>query len=529
MRIIIIDDENEPREILARLVCELGHDCRSATSALEGIRLLKEYKADAILTDLVMPEIRGDALLAKLADFPSPPSVIIVTGHADMESAINAVRFGAFDYLCKPVKLAVLSACLLRLARQQALQKRLEAEIADRAKADSLSMAAMQAEKIWCATFDAIEDRILILDAELRIQNANAAARKAYGETIQGRLCCEVVRHLVVPPDTCPAKKTLATGKSVIMEIPAELVSDSWLSVQTYPVTNEIGGVDGVVYVCTDITERKRLQDQLRQSEKMAALGQLAAGVAHEINNPVGFVTSNLGTLSEYCQTCSTLVSLYGEYADAIVKNDFESSRLILQEIDQLRRQEDLSFIIEDRANLIDECLDGMKRIREIVQGLKSFARADDNNPVEVDLNAAIESTLKVVWNELKYKCEIRKQLGVLPLVRCNAGQINQVVANLLVNAAHAIPEHGIIIIATEALDNDVIVRITDTGTGIPPEVLPCIFDPFFTTKPVGKGTGLGLSISHGIITEHGGAIEVQSEIGKGTTFTVRLPRTDCQ
>ncbi len=158
------------------------------------------------------------------------------------------------------------------------------------------------------------------------------------------------------------------------------------------------------------------------------------------------------------------------------------------------------------------------------IEGLRSFARLDEAEVKESDVNESIESTLRVVWNELKYKCEVHKDLGTLPLIRCHPGQLNQVFMNLFVNAAQAIPEKGEITVETQATETEILVRVSDSGSGIPPEALSKLFDPFYTTKPVGQGTGLGLSISHGIVQKHNGTIEVESEMGKGTTFTVRLP-----
>jgi two-component system NtrC family sensor kinase len=162
--------------------------------------------------------------------------------------------------------------------------------------------------------------------------------------------------------------------------------------------------------------------------------------------------------------------------------------------------------------------------VAEIVQSLKSFARIDEAQLKEACINEGLEATLKVVWNELKYKCQVHKNLGVVPPIRCYPGQLNQVFMNLLINAAQAIPVKGDITIETKTDGDHVVVRVSDTGGGIPPEIINRIFDPFFTSKEVGKGTGLGLSVSHGIVEKHGGTIAVESKVGTGTTFTIRLP-----
>ncbi|GAG30170.1 unnamed protein product, partial [marine sediment metagenome] len=241
-------------------------------------------------------------------------------------------------------------------------------------------------------------------------------------------------------------------------------------------------------------------QNQLIQSEKLACIGQLAAGVAHEINNPVGFVMSNLGTLTDYVGAFKELLTEYDRLAGEVKGGNGASHDEVLARIDTLREDHDLPYILGDVDSLLGESADGVVRIRDIVQSLKSFARIDEEQIKEADINACLEVTLKIVWNELKYKCHVHKHFGELPLVRCNAGQLNQVFMNLLINAAQAIPEHGDITIETERDDDHVVIRIADTGKGIDSEHLSRLFDPFFTTKEVGKGTGLGLSISHGII-----------------------------
>ncbi len=270
--------------------------------------------------------------------------------------------------------------------------------------------------------------------------------------------------------------------------------------------------------------ESERLREQLIQSEKMSAVGVLAAGVAHEINNPVGFVMSNLTTLTDYVTVFKSVLALYDELLAAVAESDVSKQHSIMNRLEELIEREDLSYVLQDIDHLLAESTEGADRVKNIVQSLKSFARANETRIKEADINEGIEATLKVVWNELKYKCQIHRKLDNLPLVRCNIGQLNQVFMNLLMNAAQSIPERGDITIETGTHEDCVEIRISDTGVGIPPQDVSRIFDPFFTTKEIGRGTGLGLSISHGIIQEHNGTIEVKSEIGKGTTFVVRLP-----
>ncbi len=260
-------------------------------------------------------------------------------------------------------------------------------------------------------------------------------------------------------------------------------------------------------------------QEQLLQAEKMASIGQLAAGVAHEINNPIGYVHSNLGSLQEYL---SNLFALVDAYDRALASPDPATQR---QEIDATREQLDIDFISRDLPQLLTECRQGIERVTRIVKDLKDFSRSDrDHSWKLADLHAGLDSTLNIVWNELRYKATLDKQYGTLPMIECLQSELNQVFMNLLLNAGQAIEERGVITLRTGAADGMVWVEVGDDGSGIPPDVQQRIFDPFFTTKPVGKGTGLGLSISYGIVAKHHGRIEVDSRPGEGSRFRVVLP-----
>ena len=256
---------------------------------------------------------------------------------------------------------------------------------------------------------------------------------------------------------------------------------------------------------------------QLLQSEKLASIGQLAAGVAHEINNPIGFISANLNTLRTWVRSLLDVIAAH----DAALTQLEPATRDVLT---AMRGEADLDYVRDEIVTLIDESIDGAVRVRRIVQDLRDFSRPGSGEWSVVDIHAGLESTLNVVHNELKYKADIVREYGDVPQVECLPSQLNQVFMNLLVNAAHAIPSRGVITIRTSSDGEQVSIAISDTGTGMTPDVVRRIFDPFFTTKPVGQGTGLGLSVSHGIVERHRGAIDVTSEPGRGTTFCVRLP-----
>jgi len=273
------------------------------------------------------------------------------------------------------------------------------------------------------------------------------------------------------------------------------------------------------------LEQMKLTQSQLLQSEKMAAVGQLAAGVAHEINNPIGFVNSNLGSLKHYVAQLLNVISAY----EAM---ETESSPLAerQQRLTQARAVADLDYMKADVVNLLSESVDGLERVKKIVQDLKDFSRLDQAQWQDADINAGLESTLNVIAHELKYRANVVKHFAPLPLLRCLPSQLNQVFMNLLLNAAQAFDGPGEINITTGFSDDNVWVDIRDSGKGIPTDLQKRIFEPFFTTKPVGKGTGLGLTIAFDIVQKkHGGRIEVDSALGQGTTFRIILPRHSAQ
>ncbi|WP_296443634.1 ATP-binding protein [Rhodoferax sp. UBA5149] len=320
----------------------------------------------------------------------------------------------------------------------------------------------------------------------------------------------------------------------------------------------EIGGEQVLISIVRDVTERKRDEDelaqhrdqleqlvaqrttdlrqaneqlldtnrkleqahnQLLQTEKMASIGQLAAGVAHEINNPVGFVNSNLNSLDAYVRSLLQVIQAYEDHQQV-----FEQYPQDLQSIEAVKTEVELDYLKEDIFTLLDESKDGMLRVKRIVQDLKDFSHVGAVEWQLADLHAGLDSTLNIVTNEIKYKANVIKEYGALPPIVCLPLELNQVFMNMLVNAAHAIPSFGEIRIRTGVQDDMARIEFSDTGSGISPETIKRIFDPFFTTKPIGQGTGLGLSLAHSIIQKHQGRIEVDSTLGKGSTFRIWLP-----
>lgn len=269
----------------------------------------------------------------------------------------------------------------------------------------------------------------------------------------------------------------------------------------------------------------KNQQSQLLHQEKLASIGQLAAGIAHEINNPVGFIKSNLTSLGQYTVNIFEIISMY-RLLFSRVSSGISDAELheFHTEIKGIEEVYDLNYLLEDIPSLIDESLGGAGRIIKIVNGLKSFSRIDSDKKEVVDVNECIKNTIKLVENEIKFKANLIKRLGDIPKTMAYPGGLSQVILNLLVNASHAIEVFGEIDIHTSFDKNNIIIKIKDNGSGIDNETLKYIFNAFYTTKKVGVGTGLGLSISAGIIEQHNGKITVESEVGVGTCFSICIP-----
>jgi len=279
---------------------------------------------------------------------------------------------------------------------------------------------------------------------------------------------------------------------------------------------------------------KKKVKEQtalLIQSEKMASMGILVAGVAHEINNPIAFIHGNLSSLKKYSSRVRELLVKYEaieQYVNSATEGDISD---LMGDVARFKKEKKIEFILGDMIDLAEESLEGVERVRNTIKDLKTFSRVDLTERDRVDINAILESALNIIWSEIKYKAEVIKDYGELPEVMCFSQKISQVFMNILMNAVQAIEERGTITISTRHIkegrradDSSVEILISDTGGGIPEESILKIFDPFFTTKPVGQGTGLGLSITYDIVRSHGGNITVESKAGKGTTFSILLP-----
>ncbi|MDF1614524.1 ATP-binding protein [Desulfurivibrio dismutans] len=391
-----------------------------------------------------------------------------------------------------------------------------------------------RAKREWESIMDCLDYMVLLADENGRVIRCNQALACFLGKPF------EEINGL--------PWEALLTEQGLVKEVGVDGVAeysqattDRVFCGRFFPFAAEYTDTRGTVVILQDVTEQQRIARELQhknyelagayeelkgsqvkmlQQEKLASIGQLAAGVAHEINNPVGFVTSNLGSMVKYLERLREFVQ--GQQRLLLAEGDPAERR---RQVEELHRRLKIDFVLEDAADLLRESLEGVERVKVIVQNLKKFSRGDQARSGKFDLNQCLEETLNIIWNELKYKAKINKDYGDLPLTWGYPQQLNQVFMNLLLNAVQALDGPGEITLRTRAEGDEVHIIISDTGCGVPPENLDRLFEPFFTTKEVGKGTGLGLSIVYDIVVkQHGGDITVDSAPGQGTTFLIRLP-----
>jgi two-component system NtrC family sensor kinase len=565
MEILIVEDDIISRNMLKKMLVEMGNSVIEAVDGIQGWEILKSRKLKFIISDWMMPGMTGLELCKKIRREPFDEYiyVIMLTAKDCKRDLVEVFGAGADDYIPKPFDPEELRARVMTGLRVIELEKRHTA----------LANTLMESRNKLRIVLDSLKEEIVSLDRDLNIVSMNMAfanrlqrspevvvSKNCFDKTISeyNFLCDDGIQTMVTNVFEN------GTGLKELFSSKDENGLTTYRQISCLPIRNDHEKVIQVVIVSQDITEGrrkteeihslnqqllatsakvedqnaelknalKRLEDtqaQMIQSEKMASIGQLAAGVAHEINNPTGFVSSNLKTLLDYQADIAQLVEKFHELI-ADIQKDGDNNRIPgpihqrIQDINAFEKDIDIGYIMEDITDLIGDCREGTNRIKKIVIDLKDFAHPGEDKIQSMDINSGLESTLNVVNNEIKYKATVQKNFGDIAMVKGYPQQLNQVFMNILVNAAQAIEKKGEIVVETRQVQDHVHIVISDTGCGVPQDNLQKIFDPFFTTKDVGKGTGLGMNIAYNIVKKHKGSIAVDSQVGKGTTFTIKIP-----
>ncbi|MGI9533635.1 MAG: response regulator [Thermodesulfobacteriota bacterium] len=488
-RILIVDDELLILRIISDILSKEGYEVKTAINFHNASQLLEEEKFDVVITDIRMPEKSGIDLLEHVRKINSDIPVILMTGFASLETAVDAVKQGAHDYLTKPLDFNKLKRIVSQSIERHELlssNKRLVKELQE--INSNLEIKVSERTRELLNILNSANESIVTTDLDLIIKTSNPMTVEIYGRDCVGQKLDELiggVNFKTIIPKILKDSNYITKHEVKFGDKHLEMSLSQLVDFDTKEAF-------GVIVITDDITDKKKLEVQLLQSAKMSAVGQLAAGVAHEFNN--------------------VLSGIVGYTSLAMSRND----------VDKIR--EDLTVV--DKAS---------NRAIEVVRKLLAFSRQKDEKYSLTNLDDVVDDSVSLVSNTLeKEGVKVLKHFGKTPPVKVNQGEIQQVILNLVINAKHAIDanteissEDKVIGITTEAVDNFVKLDISDTGIGIPKENIPKIFEPFFSTKDRNSkepGTGLGLPITYAIIERHGGSIDVDSEIGKGTTFTIWIP-----
>ena len=520
--ILVADDDAIFREVASDLVMSWGYNCITAVDGSAALHILEQETPPTIaVIDWLMPGITGTEICRRMrAGRPGQYIYfILVSGRDGRQDSVEGLRSGADTYITKPLDADELRAKL---------------EIAIRILTMEESLRDLNAETELF--INSVPSILVGTDVEGRISRWNSGATEAFG------LSRESVAGLTL--DACGAwanesnlaqevREVMSTGVVRYKTVPFTREGTPRLAGLTvHPVRSHVGATAGSVIVGADITEKRLQEDHLRQAQKLEAIGQLAAGIAHEINTPTQFVSDNIAFLKDsWSRVQEVLGFIRGlrHYGDPDAKGITEED---IGEFKKLEEKLDLDYLVREVPQAIDDAEAGLRRTSSIVRAMKEFSHPGPDQKAPADINAAIQTTITVSRSEWKYVAEVKTDLDPeLPRVTCVIGQLNQVVLNIIVNAAHAIAEAAVggamgnIEIRTRRSGEGAEISISDSGKGIPEEIRARVFEPFFTTKDVGKGTGQGLALAHtAIVKEHQGRIWFESVVGSGTTFFLWLP-----
>lgn len=516
-KILIADDDPICRAIVLRLLKSWGYHCEVAVDGFDAMRMLERADAPAIaLLDWLMPGISGPEICRNIRskEMDRYTYLLLMSSRDSKQDLVEGLSAGADAYLKKPIEPEEL---------------RVQLDIASRVAYMEESLRDLHAEtELFVRSVPSI---LIGTDVEGRVTRWNEMAEAVFDiaqESAKGHTL-EACGVAWMSPGV-EAAVTQSLAENAISRLDqmhfVKHGEKRCAALTVYPLFSRMGSIAGVVVIGADVTERRLLEGELRQAQKLEAIVQLAAGIAHEINTPIQFVGDNVSFLKNSWSELASFIACAQR-----LRGDAEAlAEPAVQEFDRTVETLDLPYLAEEIPRALEQAFDGLQRVGRIVQAMKEFSHPGSEQLRLADLNRAISTTLVVARHEWKYVSEVETDFAQdMPLVPCILQELNQVILNLLVNAAQAIGEaakaKGHILIRTGHDVEWAEISIADTGGGIPKEIRDRVFEPFFTTKQVGKGTGQGLALAHSVIVKrHGGKLWFESEAGWGTTFFIRLP-----
>ncbi|MGD9949141.1 MAG: ATP-binding protein [Desulfobulbus sp.] len=531
-KILIVDDELAIRNLLTRYFVDAGYECHGAESVESAKEALTSETFDLLLCDLKMPGGSGLELIRYTKKQYPSMGRIMITGYGSPERASEIMEVGVYGYIIKPVTRNVALITVENALRHLRLDLHMCAY-----KEELEKNIANRTEKL-AVIMNNLSVGVVMLSPGMKILEMNKKMQRWFPDLAieKGTFCY----HVFNSPrgegicEDCGMVETFQTG-NVAERVKSILTGEGERDFRI--VSSPIVDTDGTVYagiaLLEDITEKLFLEQDLRQTQKFEAVGQLAAGIAHEINSPLQFIGDNISFLKDSFTDLSRMLTIYNLLWQGLTERGVvseEEGRKMAEEVENA----DVVYLCEEIPKTIAQSLDGVRRVEKIVRAMRDFSHPGNDEKTVVDINKILESTITVCKNEWKYVAEMETDFATdLPSVLCFAGEISQVFLNIIVNGAHAIgdvtedgcEDKGTISIRTSKAESGIQIRISDTGGGIPEEIQDRIFEPFFTTKSRGKGTGQGLAIARRIVMDkHQGRLFFESEKGKGTTFVIELP-----
>ncbi len=528
--ILVVDDEPPIRKLLARKLEAVGACCVSANSVNNAIKLLTEKSFDLLITDYQMPLNTGGVLLDYAKQHHPQVTRVAITGHSTKTIVKEILDIGVYGYLLKPISGDALLITIENALRLHHYEKRINDQ--QTIITSNLANRKNQSEAIM----NNLHLGVVLVTPEMRIIEVNRKMRNWFPAAQNGVSCFESIR--IPASDTvcsgCRVTECFKTGQT--FEVKKDLVTVDGMKdfmVTISPILSNSNTIDACLIIYEDITTKLQIEQELQQAKKLESVGQLAAGIAHEINSPIQYIGDNVNFIKDSIGDLNQLIEYFRNSVDQLddrklLPDDIKKS------VEAAVEDADIEYLAEELPTTLSQTIDGIKRVEKIVRAMKEFSHPGEKEKVLSNINNIIKSTTTVCRNEWKYVADLELNLdGNLPLIPCYSSEISQVILNMVVNAAHGITEKegrsstalGSIVISSSQNDSFVFIKIADNGVGMSDEIQNKMFEPFYTTKEIGKGTGQGLAISKRVIVdEHNGKLECSSKVGVGTEFTIQLP-----